>query len=412
MKILILSPSFPFPHSGTQVRIYNILRNLARDHDITLVSLISETELKYVPLLEPFCERIELVSRPKLHGAKRLKSLFTVKGKLKDQAKRLGDVLRGVPLAVARNYLREYKEKVDALLRQDTYDIIKVELVFMEPYVNRELIRPEVTKVVLVEIDIAFVRAHRESLQSHPPLKYFQYLQYRLLRRYECHAWKRVDRIVAVSDVDKKAIVSYDPSLKVWVVPNPVDTDYYRPTAEINVGRELLFLGGLDFAANYDGLLFFLRTIFPLILKEAPDALLTVVGRHSEEQRKRVQSFSNVNFVGYAEDIRPYLDKANVFVVPLRIGGGTRVKILTAMAAGLPVVSTSIGSEGIEAAPEKEIILADNPEDFARGTLRLFEERELAETLQACGRKLVEERYAWDGLDLEPMLRGISEDRA
>ena len=107
------------------------------------------------------------------------------------------------------------------------------------------------------------------------------------------------------------------------------------------------------------------------------------------------------------QDIRPYLDNANVFVVPLRIGGGTRVKILTAMAAGVPVVSSSIGCEGIEATHEKDILLADRPQDFAQQTLRLFDDRVLYETLWRAGRRLVESRYSWDRLDLEPMLQGI-----
>jgi glycosyltransferase involved in cell wall biosynthesis len=410
MKILILSPSFPFPHSGTQVRVFNIIRNLARHHEITLISLIAESELEHVPLLEPFCKRIELISKPQLGRMERLRSLFQEKGKWANQARRLLRVLQGVPVDIAGKYLDEYKAKVDSLLQQDAYDIIKMETLFMEQYLDRNLLQGTKAKTVLVEIDIASVRVYREYLQARAPLKQVKLLQYRMLRRYEESAWHRVDRVVAVSELDKKRILGTDPSLKVWVIPNPVDTGFYHPPLQRRSGKALLFVGGLDFGANYDGILFFLREVFPLILRDAPEAALTVVGRCSPGQRKVLEAFPRVSLAGFVEDIRPFLNKASVFVVPLRIGGGTRVKILTAMAAGLPVVSTTLGCEGIELNPEEEILLADRPEEFARQTLRLFEDQGLREALQLSGRRLMERKYAWDVLDLGPVIRGNMEE--
>jgi polysaccharide biosynthesis protein PslH len=410
MKILILSLAFPYPHSGTQIRVFNILRNLARNHEITLVSLIQEDELRYVPLLESYCARMELVYRPQLKGRERLKSLFTVEGKLGDQLTRLAYLRQGVPFDVARRYFKEYQDKVDGLLRTNAYDIVQVETVFMEPYVNRALIRPDRTKVVLVEIDIAFIRVYREFLHSPRPLKAFKYLQYHMLQRYEQRAWERVDRIAAVSAVDKKIIQDHNPSLKVWVVPNPVDTEYYQPSPQPRTGKELLLIGDLSFPAHIDAVWFFLREIFPRILASAPDARLTLLGRYPQTQKRALREFSmNVELVGYVEDIRPYLERARVVVVPLRIGGGTRIKILTAMAAGVPVVSTTIGCEGIEVVPETEILLADNPQEFAGRVLHLFEDGKLWATLQASGRRLVENHYAWDVIDLDPILYGREE---
>lgn len=411
MKILILSPAFPVPRSGSQVRIFNIIRNLARRHEVTLVSMILESELQYRPLLEPYCERIELVCLQKLSGLEKWKSLFTVPGKLGNQVGRAARILGGIPVDVAGNFLGEYKAKVDALLRMNTYDIIKVELLIMEPYVNRKLIEQDKTKVVLSEIDIAYIRARRATEQAASPWKHFKRLQASRLRRYEQSAWQRVDRIVAVSDVDRQEILAFDPSLEVWTIPNPVDTDHYRPPAERARGKELLFLGGLDFEANYEGLLFFLREIHPLVLEAEPEAALTVVGRCISAQRDALGAFPKVRIAGYVEDIRPHFDGASAFVVPLLVGGGTRVKILTAMAAGLPVVSTTIGSEGIEAAHDEEILLADTPRDFARETLRLLADDNLGKRLGQSARKLVERAYAWDAIDLEPMLNGIEGEK-
>ncbi len=391
------------------MRVFNIIRNLARNHEITLVSLIAESELVHVPVLEPFCKRIELISKPRLQGWQRLRSLFTEKGKLRNQVRRLARVARGIPVDLAGKYLEEYQEKVDSLLRDNAYDIIQLETLFMEPYVNRGMLQGTGTKTILVEIDIASVRVYREYARARGPRRLLKGLQYRMLRRYEEDAWQRVDRVVAVSETDRKRILDCDPSLPVWVVPNPVDTEFYRPPAGRDTGKDMLFLGGLDFEANHDGLLFFLQEIFPLLLEMAPEARLTVVGRCSTSQREAIEGHARVKIVGYAEDIRPFLNKADVFIVPLRIGGGTRVKILTSMAAGVPVVSTTLGCEGIEVTPEEEILLADRPEDFARQVLRLFEDGRLHETLRSSGRSLVERAYAWEALDLEPVLHGISE---
>jgi len=405
MKILILSPSFPFPHSGTQVRIYNVIRNLARHHQITLVSLIQECELQHVGLLEPFCERIELVTVERLNGLARLRSALTKKSRVRNQWKRLRDLFKGAPFDVVIRYFHEYRERVDALLKQNVYDVLKVETLFMEQYVNRDLINTTNTKVVLVEIDIAFVRVYREYLNAQGLLRFVKYIQYQSLRIHEQRAWERVDHIVTVSEVDKQRILCHNKHLRVSVVPNSVDTDYYRPPPRRKPGKELLILGGLDFAANYDGLLFFLREVFPLIREASPDVRLTVVGRYTPAQKETVGAFGSVTLEGYIEDIRPFLDRGNVFIVPLRIGGGTRVKILTAMAAGLPVVSTTVGYEGIEASPGNDILAADHPEEFAAAVLKLFQDRELYRTVQASGRVLVEKRYSWDTLDLSPLIQ-------
>lgn len=408
MKILVLSLAFPYPHSGTQIRVFNILRNLAQKHEVTLVSLIQEDELPYVPLLEQHCRHLELIYRPQLSSKERLTSLVTVPGKFQDQLTRLGSLLRGVPVDVARRYFREYKDKVDELLRTHCYDIIQVETIFMEPYVNRSLIRPEKTKVILVEIDIAYVRVHREFRYASRPLKALKYLQYRMLRRYEQLAWERVDRIAAVSAVDREIVLEHHPALKVWVVPNPVDTEYYQPSPGRRQDQELLLIGDLSFPAHIDAVWFFLREIFPRILRIAPEARLTLVGRYPPAQQRALRGFSRVELVGYVEDIRPFLERAHVFVVPLRIGGGTRIKILTAMAAGVPVVSTTIGAEGIEAVPEQDLLLADRPEEFADRVLQLLGDPAWCARLQASGRRRVEEKYAWQAIDLDPILHGIA----
>jgi glycosyltransferase involved in cell wall biosynthesis len=190
------------------------------------------------------------------------------------------------------------------------------------------------------------------------------------------------------------------------VVPTGVDVDYFRPAPDLEQGNALVFTGSMDWLANEDGIVQFMKKVLPIIRRQIPDSTLWVVGRRpSVRLQKLANEIPGVRVTGTVADIRPYMAKASVYVVPLLVGGGTRLKIFEAMAMGRAVVSTSIGAEGLPVVPGRNIVLADEPEDFARQVVELLNSRPRREELGRAARQLVEKSYSWNSVGSE--LSGI-----
>ena len=214
------------------------------------------------------------------------------------------------------------------------------------------------------------------------------------------HQWEpryaeRFDRCTTVSEIDRQLLLKANPRLRVDVIPNGVDIQKYQPLPAENASPTLLFIGNMGYPPCVDAVLYFCREIFPLIRRKIGAAELWIVGRDPRPEVLQLNG-DGVHVTGRVDDVIPYYRQSAVCVVPLRAGGGTRLKILEAMALGRPVVSTTIGCEGLDVVDGEHLLIADTPEQFAEKTVRLLTDRQLYQHIAANGRQLVEDRYDWD----------------
>ncbi len=205
-----------------------------------------------------------------------------------------------------------------------------------------------------------------------------------------------MDKVVVVSQADRKALQRLLPGVESAVVPNGVDTSYYFPAGmEKESDTSLVFTGKMDFRPNVDAVLWFGQKVWPLIQEDVPKARFKVVGRDPHPRLRPLRELPGITVTGYVEDIRPHIAEAGVYVVPLRVGGGTRLKVLEAMSMSKAIVSTSLGCEGIDITPGLELLIADEPRSFAKKAVSLMQDRERRIELGLAARRLVEARYDW-----------------
>jgi glycosyltransferase involved in cell wall biosynthesis len=237
----------------------------------------------------------------------------------------------------------------------------------------------------------------RSEKESNMLAKVYTESQAKKIRFYERHQCTKFDLNITVSDADANHLRSMLPGIKTATVPNGVDTDYFRPDpADKLTERAIIYTGGMNMYANRDAVSYFLSSMWRRIKSKLPDVRFYVVGQDPpQELRKFAEGDKNIIITGYVDDIRPYVSRSAAYVVPLRVGGGTRLKILDAMAMGKAIVSTTIGAEGILATDGKNILLADEPFEFASKTIELLTSSRKREILGAEARKLVEQQYSW-----------------
>ncbi len=393
-KILILSPIFPLPlKSGGQVRIFNLIKYLSDHFEISLLSLIGVEEKKYIHEMIPFCSRIETIP-VKLYDNEFLKVVSWVKpSQILRTLRRSFQWAFGIPFHICRFYHPGLVKKLDEMVGRDRYDVVHAIYSQMAPYLIRAKALDRNLKSILDDIDLFFVAKYREYLTQNGLARAFCSLEYKKIRDYVARTWPRFDGITVMSMEDKKKLLALNPDFNVSVVPNGVDTDYFLPLNHPRTNRKLVFVGGSSHYPNVDALSYFCENIFPLVRHEMKDVSLTVIGEFSKNLLSKGDH--EIQFIGYVEDIRPYLKDCSLNIVPLRIGGGTRLKILEAMALGIPTVSTSIGCEGIEAEKDREIIIADDPQEFAKGIKKVLGDEVFYHALARNGRDLIERKYGW-----------------
>ncbi|PYR29300.1 MAG: hypothetical protein DMF98_00310 [Acidobacteria bacterium] len=362
MRVLWLKSDLLLPlDKGGKLRTWHLLRHLATRHEVT-----------YLAFAEPDTEIVPRSDSPK--GSWR----FYV-----DAAIHLFDPL---PYAVGKYRSAAFRRRLNDLLRQRAFDVIVCDFLFPAVNLPRRLPCPAVIFTHNVESEIW--RRYAETRTSRR--SYWLYsMQYRRMLRYEERALRRFDSVLAVSSADRDTFARIYPDAirqPVHVVPTGVDTHYFTTSPSQTGARELVFTGSMDWLPNEDAMLFFCRDVLPLVRRAPTPA----VARLREQQGVRV--------TGRVDDIRPYVRDAAVYVVPLRIGGGTRLKIFEALAMGKAVVSTSVGAEGLPVTGGEHVMVADSPETFAREIVHLLRDIDHRRRLETAARALVVERYDWSAV--------------
>jgi len=397
MKILFLTPELPYPPDrGASIRSFNLIKNLASRHEIHLLSFSSkESDLAEARPLLDLCSQIETLHPPHRSTLQRL--LPTLFSPLPDMALRL-------PLS-------EFEAKLKALLQEEGFDLVQVEAIEMARYIPAVIASHRPPRLIFDDLNAEYLLQKRAFETDLRHLRWlgalYSLIQWRKLRRYEAWACRRANQVVAVSEADKEALRCLVPGLPVSVVPNGVDTQYYQP-AEGETDGSLVFTGKMDFRPNVDGVLWFFERVWPLVKARLPQARLLVVGRNPSPRLSPLLQDPQVTVTGFVPDVRPYIAGANVYLVPLRMGGGTRLKVLEAMAMGKVIVSTSLGCEGIKTTGQ-ELVIADNPSDFARLVIDLWGDEKRRRSLAVAARRLAKE-YDWKVIT--PLLEEVYEKAA
>jgi glycosyltransferase involved in cell wall biosynthesis len=289
-------------------------------------------------------------------------------------------------------------ESVGRLLRRTRFDLVNLEF----PYLAHLQLRqsPPGTpppSLVLSEHEIAYDLARQIARGADGvSRRIYGDVNWRKLRTEERRALRTADGIYVCSAADEGRVLAEHPSARTAVIPNAADIEFLqpRPSDPPSDGRTVLFFGLLETVPNIDGVRFLVKEIWPHIAAKRPDARCKIIGARPHPSVRQLAG-PGIEVVGPVEDLRPHLASAAAVVVPLRLGGGTRLKIVEAMAMGKAIVSTALGAEGIEATPERDILIADEPEHFARAVIRLLDDAALRARLGRAARELAVRRYSW-----------------
>ena len=381
LRVLFIAQVFPYPlDSGPKIRAYYVLRYLAARHRVTLVAFITHPrELRYVDHLASFCEAVYPVERSRSlwrEGVAMARSLLT-----------------GRPFMIERHFDAEMARLVKDLAAKGRYDLVHVDQVKVAQYA---LGIEGVPRVIDKHNAYALVLKGVAETDPSPLRRLVARFDWRRMARYEGMLCRAFDGVVAVTETDRDALLRFSGDGRpIPVIPIATDCEAVQPVRRRADARDILILGSLFYPPNVDGAVWFAREILPRVRAEVPGARLLLVGGRPAPEVVALGRKKGVEVTGYVEDLRPYLERTAVMAVPLRFGSGMRVKILDGLAWGLPMVSTSVGCEGIDVTPERDILLADAPEAFARQVVRVLRDRRLADDLSANGRRLAEQRYDW-----------------
>ena len=396
MKILFLTQIVPFPpDAGPKVKTYHVLRALiGQGHSVTLVSFVRPEEVPHISALEEICDAVHVVP---IH-----------RSRIADVGYMVRSYLTTRPFLVERDDLHPMQELVNKLVKEGDFHFIHADQLTMVQFAIRgaSAFPDKKPKVIFDAHNAVWSIVERMQENARWFLKPVLGIEARRVKRYEGELLKTVDHVLAVTDVDRAGLVDAlnfskvnknDHVAPITVVPIAVDTQKLQPVKRTPGSRNIVTLGTLHYPPNADGIRWFFNEVFPLIRKRVPDATLTIIGKNPPQDflDLAAREPDAVTVTGYVPELVPYLEKSALMVVPVRAGGGMRVRILEAFAYAMPVVTTTIGLEGIHAELEKDVVVADAAGDFANRVSELLEDPSLQEKLSAYGRRLAETKYDW-----------------
>lgn len=378
MNILIVSAQFPYPtRSGFTTRVYQLARHLSMRHGVTVLSYAEPHQREGVAGLAAQMSVRAVERTPRSSKGKRVVQALTVVSPRSYSAREV--------------HSTRMQAAIDELCSAESFDVIQLESSFLCTFRF-----PSSPRLVIDEHNIEYELFQRtcESERS-LPRRAFNRLEYLRFRRFEQVCWARADACVVTSEREVEPVRSCAPRTPVVVVPNSVDVDHFTPSDAPVEPHTVVFTGTLNYRPNLDGVRYLIDEIWPLVRDRHPDARLTLTGR-TDGVDTRPLARPGVEFLGEVPDIRSSLRAAAAVAVPIRFGGGTRLKVVEGLAMGKALVSTTLGCEGVAVADGEHLLIADDAVTFASRIVELFEDPALGRSLGRAGRSLVETRYSWE----------------
>ena len=377
MQILCLTSRLPYPpNRGDRLRAFHFIEHLSQEHELSLASFIAhEEERDHLSALRAYCREVRV-----LPMSSRRSALSTAV-----------NIWRREPLQALYYRLEAMRREIDNMIATTGFDAAYVHLFRMAPYVanHSQLYRiVDLTDVISQEIDLSLPYRGLASRSIYR-------LERGRIKRYERWVAQSFEETWLISESDRQALAQTAPEANIRVVPNGVDLEQFHPTGRPCAPDSLIFVGHLRVLHNIDAATHLAQDVLPLVQKEIPTCTLKIVGADPAPQIQRLGRSAAVTVTGYVPDLNAHLNRAAVFVAPLRFAAGIQNKVLEAMAAGRPVVTTSLVNDGLGAQPGREILVADDATATAQQILRLFADERLREQMGKAGRQFVQKRYSW-----------------
>ena len=381
MKILMLVPYLPtITMSGGQTRWYNIIKHLARKHDITLFSLIKDNpEKRFIPELEKYCRKVRVFNRPKKPWS--LRNIIL-------------SVFGPFPLLVIRNQSFEERKAIREELKNNKYDLIHAETFYVMPHLGKTNV-----PTILVEQTIWHDVYRHYALHEDPKLMRLFYMQdVAKIKFWEKYYWSKADRLFAVSEEDRQAMMALVSKKEVGIIPNGVDSGFFRAKKieRRKPPRILYGVTNFEWLQNQEATEILIKKVWPLVKEKYASARVWIVGRKIPVWLKEAANKNeDIEITENIPDARDAYRKATLMVAPIKGSGGTRLKVLEAMATGLPVVSTKVGVAGLNLTDGLNVLLADTPEEMAEKAVLLMNNHSLAEKIGKAGQEHVQKYFDW-----------------
>ena len=385
MRILMVTPYVPYPPlSGGQVRSYNLIKHLSRDHKISLFCYYrDEEEKKSFKELKKYCEKVEFIKR---RPAWSLLHIFSA-------------VLTPFPfLLLSTYYSPQLKKKIAEELSENSYDLIHCETFYIMPNIPKTQI-----PILLVEQTIEYL-VYQKFVNEFkiPLLKPFMYFDIWKLKTWEKYYWKRASRLATMSEDDKRFIKNIFANAEVNVIANGVDMDFFDKTVHKKSGQPtVLFVGQFKWLPNSDAAIFLVTKIWSLIKKQVPKARLLIVGRNPTQEILDLKKYPDVIIKSDVEDIRTVYGESDVLLASIRNGKGTKYKVLEAMATGVSIVGTPLAAEGIAIIHGEHALIGDTPAQLAKYTAMLLSNKKKANQIAKNANRLVRDTYGWKKIAAE-----------
>jgi len=382
LNILIIDEEFPYPQdTGKCIRSFNLARGICDTHRVSYLAYgdSASEAFKYMQNQGMTPHTVPPVDRRKTGW--------------RFYCRLLANLFSRYPYIVTSHYSRLFRNKVLELAKSGFYDIVICE---WTPYAIFIKDIPKLKKIIVAHNIESSIWARYEANASNPLTRLYISIQRKKIEAFERRCFSWANGATAVCKKDAEVIKGFRVSCPVEIIENGVDVSYFKPWHQPADGNMIVFTGAMDWRPNQDAATYFVNEILPLIRQRRPLVKLAFVGRQPPKHILKLAKIPGVAVTGTVDDVRPYIAKAALCIVPLRIGGGSRLKILEAMAMEKPVVSTSIGAEGLQVRDGKNILIADSPEDFAKAVLICLDDVDLRKSLAIQGRRLVETNYRWE----------------
>jgi sugar transferase (PEP-CTERM/EpsH1 system associated) len=378
-KILITSSRLPYPpYRGDKLKIFNLIKQLSKmGHDITLISFIaSKDEEQHLQKLKEYCSEVKTIYLPVWKSV--LNCLF--------------NIFSDKPFQVAYYASKIFKHQIEKGIASERFDIIHVHLIRMAQYMKNH--SGGIPRVLDLTDAGSLYLERFLKVKKQMFFKILLKVELKRLQKYE-GILETFEKVLVCSDVDKKHLLQHSPKAKIDLLYNGIDLEYFTNTKKIKPEPyRIIFTGNMSYFPNTDGILYFVKDIFPLIKNKIRGVQLYIVGKDPPVKIKKLAN-DNIMVTGFVSDIKRYYEQSSVTIAPIRFGAGTLNKILEPMALGIPVVTTSLGVEGLPVQTQRDLIIANNEADFADAVIQLLNDVELQSRISGNAKLLVRSLYGW-----------------